>query len=140
MCDTGSMITVLKKGQNDKIDRNKTLQAVNGSKIDCYGQKEIKIRIGRKEYDIKAIIADVEQDIIGWDFFAKHKLSLQWGNFGDLYIYDKKSQTGSPLKYVTVEANSVPQSAYLLDSSSSDHLNWSSPDTMAFEVASMKSL
>ena len=86
LCDTGSMITVVRKGQDDKIDVNKKLQAVNGSSIACYGQKEIEIKIGRKPYRIKAVIADTSQDIIGWDYFKKHKLSLKWGDFGDLYI------------------------------------------------------
>ena len=86
MCDTGSMITVIKKSQDDKIDKTRVLKAVNGSSIACYGQKEIEIKIGRKPYRIKAVIADTSQDIIGWDYFKKHKLSLKWGDFGDLYI------------------------------------------------------
>ena len=98
LCDTGSMITVVRKSQDDKIDKNKKLQAVNGSSITCYGQKDIEIKIGRKSYKIKAVIADISQDIIGWDFFRKHKLSLKWGDFGDLYIYDKKANIKKALK------------------------------------------
>ena len=74
LCDTGSMVTVVKKSETDKIDFGKTLKAVNGSSIAVYGQKEIYVRLGRKHYKIDAIIADVEQDILGWDFFNKYRL------------------------------------------------------------------
>ena len=62
LCDTGSMVTVIKKSKEDKIDNSKILQAVNGSPIKCYGQKEVTIRINRKAYKILATIADVDQD------------------------------------------------------------------------------
>ena len=51
LCDTGSMLTVVKKGQEDKIDKSKVLQAVNGSAIKCYGHKNIQVRINRKTYE-----------------------------------------------------------------------------------------
>ena len=68
------MLTVVRKGPEDKIDKTKVLQAVNGSPIKSYGQKEVEIRINRKTYSILATIADVQQDIIGWDFITQHKL------------------------------------------------------------------
>ena len=140
LCDTGSMITVVKKGPEDKIDKNKVLQAVNGTAIQCYGHKVIQVRINRKSYEIKAVIADVEQDIIGWDFIEKHRLSFDWGEFGDLYIIDKKANIRAPLKYVAMSRNS-PQTAFLHDSSVPfSDFAWSSPKVEAFEVASMKLL
>ena len=44
LCDTGSMISVVKKSPTDKLDSTKILQAVNGSPIKCYGQKEVQLR------------------------------------------------------------------------------------------------
>ena len=71
MIDTGSMVTVIKKEKSDIEDKSKVLQAVNGSSIKCYGQRKISIRIGRKTYEILATVADIDQDIIGWDFLEK---------------------------------------------------------------------
>ena len=42
LCDTGSMVTVVKRVPEDKIDHSTVLQAVNGSSIAVYGQKEIE--------------------------------------------------------------------------------------------------
>ena len=89
LCDTGSMVTVVKRSKDDKKDFSRVLQAVNGSNITVYGQKEISVQIGRKEYKIQATIADVEEDILGWDFFNKYKLTFDYSEFGDLYIIDK---------------------------------------------------
>ena len=51
------------------------------------GQKEVKIRLGRKQYTILATVADVEQDIIGWISW-KNQINWQWSEFGDLYLFD----------------------------------------------------
>ena len=137
LLDTGSSVTVVRKSQNDKKDESKGLKAVNGSKIDCYGQKVIEVRIGRKTYPILATIADVDQDILGWDFLVTHKLSFEWSEFGDLYIVDKLAQTKNPLKFVALPVGSLP----------TQKCDWSgrpSHKTLAsiesFEIASMRSL
>ena len=92
LCDSGSMVTVIKKGPNDKPDPTRFLKAVNGSKIECYGQKEVEIRLNRKSYVIKAVIADVSQDILGWDFLSKYKLNWQWTEFRRLISRRSKSK------------------------------------------------
>ena len=135
LCDTGSMVTVIKRDKDDKIDYSKVLQAVNGSNIAVYGQKEISVRIGRKNYDIKATIADVEQDILGWDFFSKHKLSFDWSPFGDLELVDKKANIRATLKCIAVPSDRL-QAAAVKDIQSM----YSSAEAVAFEVASMKML
>ena len=99
LCDSGSMVTVVKKTDNDKIDKSKYLQAVNGSAIKCYGSKEIEVRLGRKTYTVKAIIADVTQDILGWDFLGKNKLNWEWSDFGDLFLVDRKANTKTEVKF-----------------------------------------
>ena len=43
--DTGSAVTVIKKGPSDKIDESKCLKAVNGSLIKSYSQKVINIQL-----------------------------------------------------------------------------------------------
>ena len=137
LCDTGSMLTVVKKSSEDVVDKSRVLQAVNGSTIKVYGQKEIEIRIGRKTYPILATIADVQQDIIGWDFIARHKLDLLWSDSGlDYFIYDKKAKIKRALKFIALPSGEVPQTSVLLELSKKG----ASPEVSAFEVASMKQL
>ena len=107
LCDSGSMVTVIKKGPDDILDQSRILQAVNGSAIKCYGKKTIQIRLGRKTYEIDAIIADVNQDILGWDFLSKHKLNWEWSEFGDLFLIDKKAQSKIPVKFFTLPPDEV---------------------------------
>ena len=73
LIDFGSQVTTTSKSQSDKKDLNSRLLAVNGSKIDTYGVKEIEIKIGRKKYTVQAIICDMDQDILGMDFIDKYK-------------------------------------------------------------------
>ena len=58
------------------IQFKRLLIAVNGSKIQSYGFRDIIVKIGRKTYKIPAIICDVAQDILGFDFVTKYKLNL----------------------------------------------------------------
>ena len=139
LCDTGSMLTVIKKTENDVLDKSKVLQAVNGTSIKVYGQKEVEIRLGRKSYPIMATIADVQQDILGWDFIAKHKLDMIWSETGlDLYLFDRKAKIKQPLKFYTLPAGLVPQTSVLLDVGR--HHGNVPPEVAAFQVASMKAL
>ena len=91
------------------MDPKIKLRSVNGGIIPTFGTEELVIRLGRKPYKITAIKADVPQRILGWNFFRTHKLGLEWGEFGDLFITDKKAQTRSLVKYETVnnKVNSV---------------------------------
>ena len=138
LCDSGSMVTVIKKGPNDKPDPTRFLKAVNGSKIECYGHKEVEIRLNRKSYVIKAVIADVSQDILGWDFLSKYKLNWQWTEFGDLYLVDPKAKTKNLVKFVTLPASSSKKLALLDSPQLSDEAVISA--ISEFEVASMKAL
>ena len=60
----------------DVVDKSIKLQTVDGSPFECYGRKELKIRIGRKEYSIPAVIAKVKAPILGWNFIRKYRLDL----------------------------------------------------------------
>ena len=79
LLDSGSMTGVWPASPGDKIDPNIGLKAVNGESFDCYGIKEIEIKIGRKAYKMEVVIAKVKSPILGWDFFKKYKLDLVWG-------------------------------------------------------------
>ena len=98
LCDSGSVVTCIPRTPEDVIDNNIRLRSVNGGVIPTFGSEEIVIRLGRKEYKIEAIKADIPQRILGWDFFKKYRLNLEWGSFGDLYLVDKKADIKSLLK------------------------------------------
>ena len=74
LVDSGSQITATVRSPEDKIDPNIRLVAVNGSRINTYGTKEIEVKMNRKSYRIEAVICDIQQDILGMDFINKYKL------------------------------------------------------------------
>ena len=75
LVDSGSQISVTRKGPDDKLDESLKLVAVNGSRINTYGVKDITVKINRKTYTIPAVVCDIQQDILGMDFITKYKLN-----------------------------------------------------------------
>ena len=82
LCDSGSQICAWPPDPGDKPVQGTHLRAVNGTKINCYGYKQIAIKIGRKEYRFQAIKSDVKTPILGWDFFKHYKLGFKWNSTG----------------------------------------------------------
>ena len=99
LCDSGSQISAIPPEQGDKAIKGQFLKAVNGTKIQCYGTKEIFIKIGRKEYKFTFIKADVSTPVIGWDFFKAHRLDFRWNDWGDITLYDAKAKISTILNY-----------------------------------------
>ena len=99
LVDSGSMITATKRLSDDKEDHALNLVAVNGSRIKTYGTRTINVKINRKNYPMKAVICDIEQDILGMDFLTKFRLGFEWDDFNqtELYIVDRKAQIKSEL-------------------------------------------
>ena len=83
LVDSGSQCTAVPPDPGDQPS-GEFLKAVNGSKIKCFGHKVIEVKIGRKTYHYKAIKADIEQAVLGWDFMRAHKLDIVWNDFGDI--------------------------------------------------------
>ena len=104
LIDRGAQLSAAKRGPDDLIDNSVRLIAVNGSKIQTYGTKEIKLKIGRKQYSIQAVICDIKEDILGMDFMDKYRLGLEWDDYdqSELSIVDKKAQIKSVVKIITV--------------------------------------
>ena len=109
LIDSGSMTCVLKAGPDDKIDPSVLLEAVDGSHFDCYGRKEVEVKIGRKTYRIPAVVAKVKQNLLGWDFIKKYNLDMIWNEFGDALIRDKKAKIQKLLDIVEVNVGEVPR-------------------------------
>ena len=121
LVDSGSQISVTQKLPGDTIDKSLKLVAVNGSKIETYGVREIEVKIGRKSYKMPAVVCDVKQDILGMDFIAKFKLNFEWDEFdqSELYIVDRKAQIKAQLQVITVPVD-TPRVNYLSKSDSAE--------------------
>ena len=104
LLDSGAQLSAAMKGPEDKVDNAVRLVAVNGSRIPTYGTKELVIKMGRQTYRIQAVICDVKQDILGFDFITKYKLGLEWDDFDqtELFVVDKRAKIKAPVKIVTV--------------------------------------
>ena len=135
LLDSGAQVSAYPPDPGDSVDSSVTLKAVNGARLKCYGYKDVKIKINRKTYDIRAIKTDVPNPILGWDFQRKHRLTVDWTDFGDAEIIDKKNGIKSILKYKAVSLTSPRRLAKLEVAPVSR-----SPDQIVFEVSSMAAL
>ena len=59
LVDSGSQCCAWPPDPGDKPDPSMSLKAVNGTKLQCYGLKDVEIKLGRKAYKMKVIKADV---------------------------------------------------------------------------------
>ena len=93
LVDTGAQLSAAKKRPEDQVDMSVNLVAVNGSRIPTYGTRDLVIKIGRKTYKISAVICDVKQDILGFDFMNHYKLNFEWDDWdqSELFLVDKKA-------------------------------------------------
>ena len=118
LVDTGSAVTAWPPDPGDKPDPTRSLRAVNGSRLKCYGTKEVVVKIGRKQFKFTAIKADVSSPILGWDFIRRHKLSFVWNRWGDILIRHRKSGIKKVLEFKPLpEAVSESLSSLFLEAS-----------------------
>ena len=81
---------------------------MNGSAIATFGQKEVTFHFGNRHtqaFTHKAIIADVNEPIVGWDMLEAFHLSLHWAGH-NCFLQD---ETGGryPLKMRTTRQNAL---------------------------------
>ena len=57
LCDSGSQVGAFPPDPGDKPVPNLFLKAANGTKIVCYGHKDVNIKIGNKSYPFRIIKA-----------------------------------------------------------------------------------
>ena len=144
LVDSGSMITATARLPADKLDRTFKLVAVNGSQIATYGKRKINIKINRKNYEMDAVVCDINQDILGMDFLTKFKLGFEWDDTQtDLYIVDKKADIKSKLDMVTVPTD-LQRLSYLKEPdgvrSPRDRVSSQSNESTLFQVSCVKKL
>lgn len=100
LVDTGAAVSVWPKAwcENVTVDKNRSLLAINGTKIKTYGSRTEGVRFARKGYQMNMIIADISQPVLGWDFLKKFQLDISWTQWGDPILKDKKANIQVPLK------------------------------------------
>ena len=108
LLDSGSQVCAWPPDPGDKPVPSMMLKAANGTRMKCFGQKEVQVRINRKEYKINAIKTEVKDPILGWDFTDKHKLTMDWTEFGDAVLIDKKAKISHILSYKAI-SHTQPQ-------------------------------
>ena len=59
------MASVVPAEPGDKVDKSIGLKSVDGTPFDCYGQKEVVIKLNRKTYKILAVKAKVKNPLLG---------------------------------------------------------------------------
>ena len=57
---------------------------------------------------MEAVIAKVKAPILGWDFFTKYRLDLVWGQWGDIFLRDKKAKIQKRLVHIASPHGSLP--------------------------------
>ena len=119
------------------------LKAANGTRMSCFGYKQIDIKIGRKNYPFRIIKSQVESPILGWDFMKIHKLDLRWNDDDQITIYDKKAKISSVLEFkpIPVEHSALMKNLSLItDSDPPEMLVHDNPEIILGEVAAMDAL
>ena len=111
LLDSGAAVPVVPAGPDDVVQANLHLRTVNGQRVDCCGKKIIKIRLGRKTYEIQAVIAKISQPIIGWDFICKYRLNWEWDDWGNIHLVDRKAGIRRLMQHILVPHQSVPTCA-----------------------------
>ena len=142
LCDSGSQVSAFPPDPGDVPVKNHFLKAANGSRMACFGYKDISIEIGPKSYKFRIIKAQVESPIIGWDFMEFHKLDLRWNYEDKITIYDKREKTSSVLhmKPITKERSSLMKNLSLVEAEVNSVQDFVSPEILISEVNAMEAL
>ena len=115
LIDTGSQCSVTKAQPDDVLRPDLLLEAVDGSRLQCFGTKPLSIRLNRKEYHIDTVISNTTDTILGMDFLDKYGFEFRRGQFGDLFLYDPKAQISTLCQFTDnqEEKESLPRIASL---------------------------
>ena len=79
LVDTGAEVCILPKCfRNDSFPLEVNLQAANGSAIESFGYviKDVVVPSLRRAFKTKLVVADVQQPILGLNFFHDNNLSI----------------------------------------------------------------
>ena len=99
LVDSGSMCTAFPPDPGDQEVPGASLKAVNNTRIKFFGFKDVEIKINRKTYKFRAVKAEVDSPVLGWDFMRCHRLDVVWNEYGDNVIVDKRSDVSTVLEF-----------------------------------------
>lgn len=139
LLDTGAQVSIAPPQEGDTLDPHLRLEAVDGSNLPCYGKKNMSVRIGRKTYHQNIFISNTSEVIFGMDFIMKNKIEFFWGEFGDYYMYDRKSQTRTLLQFIKIPKQTLPRACAVKVVASSSLSHHNSP-WQAFQAAAVDSI
>ena len=93
LLDSGAGCSIWPKDRfpGAKVDPNRTLQAVNGTRVPTYGECYIKIQtVTTHNHTLsfwhEFILAEISQPLAGWDYLVKFRLDLKWTKRGKCYL------------------------------------------------------
>ena len=109
LLDTGACCSIWPKEhfQNLTLDESKKFQAVNGTHIDTFGERMVKIRVGNMEYHHKVIPASISEAILGWDYLVRFRLDLKWAKNGKKCFLDDPGGQSVQLKLDACNKNNL---------------------------------
>ena len=82
LIDTGAEVSVVPAIEQDRqgAPLKKELVAANGSRIQCYGEKKLRLHVGSRTYEWNFLVADVKRALIGADFLTHSSLLVDLPN------------------------------------------------------------
>ena len=88
---------------HNTLDQALTLEAVDGNKIKTFGKVDIRLNFSGKTYRHKAIVANIDESILGWDFMRAKQLNLEWHD-NVCYLVDNKASFREPTTIDTADS------------------------------------
>ena len=82
LVDTGAEVSVVPASEQERqgAPMQKQLVAANGTRIQCYGEKKLRLQVGSRNYEWRFLVADVRRPLIGADFLTHTSLLVDLKN------------------------------------------------------------
>ena len=100
LLDTGAAISCYPRSYfpDAVVDHSRSLQAVNGTKIATFGQRNVKINLGGRTFNHNFILADqISEPICGWDMLLAFRLDLVWTKDNQCQLKDARANRTFPV-------------------------------------------
>ena len=100
LIDTGAEVSVVPATDQERQGApwRKELVAANGSRIQCFGEKKLRLHVGPRVYEWTFLVADVRRPLIGADFLTSSSLLVDLRNKRLVHPEELVSTPLSPTK------------------------------------------
>lgn len=116
LVDTGAQVSVFPASSCDRRkEATEPLIAANGSRINTYGTKSIRLNLGFRKFKWDFVLADVSRPMLGADFFCSNHLLID--------VYTKHIIDASTFKSTPVGSYKAPALHLQVCSASSEFLD-----------------